>query len=298
MEQHRWGLWYGVAAYAIWGVTPVFWKLLDGVPVLQQTGHRVVWSVPVLGAAVVLLGRRDRMRDAMRDRRTLALTALAGTLLITNWGVFVWAIASEQIVEASLGYFINPLLSVALGVLVLGERLRRPQAVAVGLAALGVVYMTVSLGELPWVSLVLAGTFAVYGLIKKHPLASSPLEGLLGETSIGAVPALTLLVVVGLRGEGAFGVDVCDTALLVAAGVVTAAPLLLFGAAAQRIPLSTVGLLQYLAPSLQFALGVAAYGEPIVAGQLVGFAFVWSALIVFTADNYRGLRRAAPGPAG
>lgn len=291
MEQHRRGLWYGVAAYAIWGIAPAFWKLLDGVPAVQQTAHRVVWSVPILGAAVVLLGRRDRLRDALRDRRTVALTALAGVLLIANWGVFIWAIASGRIVEASLGYFINPLLSVALGVLVLGERLRRAQGVAVGLATIGVAYMTVRLGAVPWVSLALAGTFGLYGLIKKRPEAAPPLEGLLGEISMGAVPALVLLVALGLRGEGAFFAGTGDTLLLIATGAVTAAPLLLFGAAAQRIPLSTVGLLQYLAPTLQFVLGAAVYGEAVGAAQLVGFGFVWTALVVFAADNYRAARQ-------
>lgn len=291
MEQHRRGLWYGVAAYAIWGIAPAFWKLLDGVPAVQQTAHRVVWSVPILGAAVVLLGRRDRLRDALRDRRTVALTALAGVLLIANWGVFIWAIASGRIVEASLGYFINPLLSVALGVLVLGERLRRAQGVAVGLATIGVAYMTVRLGAVPWVSLALAGTFGLYGLIKKRPEAAPPLEGLLGEISMGAVPALVLLVALGIRGEGAFFAGTGDTLLLIATGAVTAAPLLLFGAAAQRIPLSTVGLLQYLAPTLQFVLGAAVYGEAVGAAQLVGFGFVWTALVVFAADNYRAARQ-------
>lgn len=297
MEQHRRGFWFGVAGYAIWGVAPVFWKLLDHVPALELTAHRVVWSVPVLGLAIVLLGRRNHLRRSLQDRRTVVVTALAGMLLITNWGIFVWAITSGHIVEASLGYFINPLLSVALGVVVLGERLRRAQVWAVGLAFIGVAYMTVRLGEVPWVSLVLAGSFAVYGLIKKRPEAAPPLEGLLGEIWLGLVPALVVLIALGARGEGAFGVGVGDTVLLIATGAVTAAPLLFFGAAVQRVALSTVGLLQYLAPTLQFILGVVVYGETVVADQLIGFAFVWVALLVFSVDNLRSNRAIAPGPA-
>jgi len=297
MDQHRRGLWFGVAAYAMWGVGPAFWKLLEGVPVLQQTAHRVVWSVPILAVAVLLLGRGPRLRAAMGNRRTATFTVLAAVLLATNWGVFVWAIASQHILEASLGYFINPLLLVALGVIVLGERLRAAQAVAVGLAAAGVIYMTVRLGEIPWIALVLAGSFGLYGLLKKRPGAAPPLEGLLGETTLAAIPALVFLVFVGARGSGSFGIDAGDTLLLIAAGAVTAVPLLAFAAAAQRIPLSTVGLLQYLAPSLQFVLGVAVYGEPVVADQMIGFGFVWLALAVFTVDNYRTSRRAEIAPA-
>jgi len=290
MDRHRRGLWLGIAAYTIWGVVPAFWKLLGGVPVLQQLGHRVVWAVPMLLIAVVLAGRMAYLRSAIRDRRTILVTIASAALLAANWGVFVWAIDAGRIVEASLGYFINPLLSVALGVIVLGERLRPARVAAVGLAAVGVVYMTIRLGEVPWVSLVLAGTFALYGLLKKRPGAATPIVGLLGETALAAVPALAYLTVVGIRGDGAFGSDWPETLLLVAAGAVTAVPLLLFGAAAQRIPLSTVGLLQYLAPSLQFLLGVAVYGEAVTGDHLIGFTFVWVALAVFTADNLRGSR--------
>lgn len=294
MSQHRLGIWLGVAAYTSWGVAPAFWKLLGGVPALQQTAHRVVWAVPLLALAVVLLGRRRMLRDAIRSRRTIVVTALSAALLAANWGVFVWAIAAEHIVEVSLGYFVNPLLSVALGVVLLGERLRPAQVAAVTLAGAGVAYMTLRLGELPWISLALAGSFALYGLLKKRPEAAAPLEGLLGETTLAGVPALGFLVALGAAGEGAFGSNWPDSVLLMAAGAVTAVPLLLFGAAAQRIPLSTVGLLQYLAPSLQFLLGVAAYGETVTADQLIGFGFVWVALAVFTADNLRAARRLVP----
>ncbi|MCB2223348.1 MAG: EamA family transporter RarD [Actinobacteria bacterium] len=303
MDEHRRGLWYGVAAYGIWGVAPAFWKLLDGVPAVEQTAHRVVWSVPMLLAAVLLLRRRDRLRAMLADRRALAITAAASVLLTANWLVFVWAVASGRIVEASLGYFINPLLSVALGVVVLRERLRPAAIAAVVLAAAGVAYMTVRLGSLPWVSLVLAGSFAVYGLLKKRPQAAPPLEGLLGEAAVALPAALGLVVVLAARGDGAFGVSAGDSLLLAATGVVTVAPLLCFGAAVQRVPLSTVGLLQYLAPTLQFVLGAAVYGEEVTGDQAVGFAFVWLALAVFTADNLRVARRGGrtrppgPGPA-
>jgi chloramphenicol-sensitive protein RarD len=296
MSRHRQGIWFGVAAYTTWGVAPAFWKLLGDVPALQQMAHRVVWAVPLLAAAVLLLGRRAVLARAAGTPGTVVVTAMSAALLAANWGVFVWAIADERIVEVSLGYFINPLLSVALGVVLLRERLRPAQVVAVALATAGVAYMTIRLGELPWVSLVLAGTFALYGLLKKRPEAAPPLEGLLGETIVAGIPALVFILIAGSGGDGAFGAEWGDTLLLVATGAVTATPLLLFGAAAQRVPLSTVGLLQYLAPSLQFLLGVAAYGESVTSDQLVGFGFVWVALAVFTADNMRAARRDATLP--
>jgi chloramphenicol-sensitive protein RarD len=296
MDQDRRGLWYGVAAYTTWGVAPIFWKWLGGVPAIQQAAHRVVWSVPVLLVAVIVLKRLPRLRAALSRPRTVLIAAAAAVLLVCNWSTYVWAIATEQIVESSLGYFINPLFTVALGVVLLGERLRPAGVVAVLLAFTGVAYMTIRLGELPWISLALAGTFGLYGLLKKRAEAAPPLEGLLGETSIAMVPALAFIIVLAVRGEGSFGTGWGDTLLLVAAGAVTAAPLLMFGAAAQRIPLSTVGLLQYLAPTLQFLLGVAVYEEPVVADQLVGFVFVWVALVIFTVDNLRA-GRAGPAPA-
>ena len=281
----------------MWGVAPIFWKLLGGVPAVEQTAHRVVWAVPILALAVVGTGRVGRLNRAVRQPGTVGVAALGAALLAANWCVFVWAVSVERIVEASLGYFINPLLSVALGVAVLGERLRPAGVAAVGLAGAGVAYMTFRQGEMPWIALVLAGTFAVYGLLKKRPEAAPPLEGLLAEATLAAVPALAFIVILSGQGRGAFGAEWGDSALLVAAGAVTAIPLLLFGAAAQRIPLSTVGLLQYLAPSLQFMVGAVVYGEPVAAHRMIGFGFVWLALAVFTADNLRASRRHGPAPA-
>lgn len=298
MDQHRLGLWFGISSYAIWGVSPIYWKWLGGVPVLQQAAHRVVWTIPILLVVIVLRGRLGRLRAALRSPRTMLLALSAGALLAANWGIYLWAVDADRLLEASLGYFINPLLSVALGVVVLRERLRPAQTAAVGLASAGVLYMTLRIGELPWISLTLAGTFALYGLLKKSPEAAAPLEGLLGETAAVGIPALAFLIGVGVAGEGGFGSGWVDTLLLIGAGGVTASPLLLFGGAVQRIPLSTVGILQYLAPSLQFLLGIAVYGEPLSGDRLIGFGFVWVALIVFTVDNLRRRRPAPVSPAG
>jgi chloramphenicol-sensitive protein RarD len=284
------GLWYGVAAYTIWGLSPLYWKALNDVDSLQVLANRVVWAVPVLAAVIVLRGRTSVMRRTMRDPRTMVVALLAAVFLAVNWGIFIWGVATDHVVEISLGYFINPLISVALGVIVLRERLRRGQILAVSFAAAGVLYMTISVGSVPWISLVLAFSFAFYGLLKKRAEAAPALEGLTAEVSIVAVPALAWMVVQALTGDSALGEEVAGTALLIGAGAFTAIPLLLFGASAQRIPLSVVGLLQYIAPTLQFLLGVLAFGEAVSADELVGFALVWCGLAVFTADNVRNAR--------
>jgi chloramphenicol-sensitive protein RarD len=211
-----------------------------------------------------------------------------------NWGIFIWAVTSGHIVSASLGYFINPLVSVALGVLLLKEHLGPAQRVAVAIAAAGVIAMTVMLGVVPWVALSLALSFGLYGLMKKRPEAAGPVEGLLVETMTVAAPLVAYLVVVTANGRGSFGSSAGTTTLLVAAGVITVVPLVLFGAAAQRIPLSTVGILQYLAPTLQLIVGITVYDEPMSGAEILGFVMVWIALAVYTADSLRSRRRPLP----
>jgi chloramphenicol-sensitive protein RarD len=287
------GLWYGVAAYAIWGLSPLYWKALDDVDSLQVLAHRVFWAVPVLAAVVVARRRSAELTAAVRTPRTMIVAVLAAVFLAANWGIFIWGVATDHVVEISLGYFINPLLSVALGVVLLRERLRPGQMAAVAFAAAGVIYMTARLGSVPWVSLVLAFSFAMYGLLKKRPEAAPALEGLLAEVSMVAVPAAVWIALRTAAGDGALGNDGPTTALLMGAGAFTAFPLLLFGASAQRIPLSVVGLLQYIAPTLQFLLGVLAFGEAVSGDQLAGFALVWCGLAVFTFDNVRTARSGA-----
>lgn len=289
--EHRKGIWFAIAGYVFWGVIPIYWKALDSVPALELLAHRIVWSVPLLFVLIAARRRLGILRAKMRTPAT-ALTALGGGLLLSaNWGIFVWAITTEHIVDASLGYFINPLVSVALGVIVLRERLNAAQRTAVVVAAIGVVGMTILMGVLPWVSLVLAFSFGFYGLLKKRQSAAPPFEGLFMESLFVSAPALIYLILLGGDGTGALGSSPSTTGLLILAGAVTVFPLILFGAAAQRIPLSMLGLLQYIAPILQLLVGVALYGEAVTGGEWFGFTLVWIALVIYTVDNVRAMRR-------
>lgn len=295
MEQRK-GIWLAVGGYVFWGVVPVYWKLLDSVPALEILAHRIVWSVPLL---LIVIAARRRIGILARDlsnSATAGTALIAGVLLSVNWGVFVWAITADRIVEASLGYFINPLVSVGLGVLVLRERLRPAQRLAIGFATLGVVGMAVLTGVAPWVSLTLAFSFGFYGLLKKRESAAAPLEGLFMESLFVSAPAVAYLVIAAAEGTGALGSSPSMTFLLVLAGAVTVFPLVLFGAAAQRIPLATLGVLQYLTPTLQLLVGVAVYHERVSGARWFGFAFVWVALAIYSSDNLRTIRAAASAP--
>lgn len=282
----RRGLWHGVAAYGLWGVVPAFWKLLAGVPAVEVLAHRVVWGLGAFAILVGATGAAPAVRAAIADRATLARMALSGALLSINWGVFVAAIATGHLRDASLGYFINPLMSVALGTVVLGERLRRLQWLAIGAAATGVAIGAWRAGRLPWISLVLATSFAIYGLIRKRARVDT-LAGSTLETLVIAPVAVAYLIALAARGDGQLGHATLGThALLVATGAVTVIPLLLFTSAARRLPLSTVGFLQYLAPTGQLALAIA-YGEPFALDQLAMFGPIWLGLVLFTVDLAR-----------
>jgi chloramphenicol-sensitive protein RarD len=296
----RKGIWLAVAAYFVWGLGPIFWNALSSVPALQILSHRIVWSVPLLFAIIAGRRRLGVLASCLRSPRTVLVALVGGLLLATSWGVFVWAVTSDHIVDASLGYFINPLVSVALGVIVLRERLTSAQRVAVGIAATGVLGMTVLVGVVPWIALVLAFSFGTYGLLKKRTNAPPPFEGLFMETAFVAAPALIYLAALAGEGEGAFGSSPSTTLLLIAAGAFTVTPLVLFGAAAQRIPLSLLGILQYIAPTMHLILGVVVFGEAVSSGEWFGFVLVWIALIIYTVDNARTPSRpasAAPGSA-
>ncbi len=293
MTEHRRGVWYALGAYVLWGITPIYWNLLAEIPAPEILAHRIVWAVPFLLVVIGLRGRWEPLRRAFSSRRTAALAAAAGALLAVNWGVYVWAVTNGHIVDASFGYYINPLVSVVLGVVFLHERLRPIQLAAVAIATVGVTGMGLMLGVVPWISLALAFSFGFYGLLKKGREAAPPIEGLLGEVSVLTLPALGFLVVLGLDGSGRFGGDPSTTALLVGAGAVTVLPLLLFGAGAQRIPLTTVGLLQYLAPTLQLLVGVWRYGETMTSADVFGFVAVWIALALYSVDAVRAGRLAA-----
>ena len=281
------GVGYGIATYVLWGLLPVYWKCLHRVPALQLVSHRIVWSCLFLIGVVLLSGQARALRRAWLTPSIRYLYLLASLLIGINWTFYIWAVNAGLMVEASLGYFINPLLNVLLGVLFFRERLRVWQWVSLGVALSGVIYLTVAYGRLPWVALVLAVSFACYGAVKKvAPLGA--VQGLTLETAILALPALIYLGYEEVVGQGAFlhgGAE--ETVLLVGAGLMTTAPLLLFAAAVQRIPLSLMGILQYLSPTLQFLLGVLVYRELITVQRLVGFGLVWAALVIFGIDAMR-----------
>ncbi len=290
------GVWYAIGAYAFWGLFPVYWKWLHGVPALQLLGHRIGWSFLLLAAVILLTHQWAAFRAAALKKQVLGVYLIAALLLGVNWLTYVWAINAGFVVESSLGYFINPLLSVLMGVIFLRERLRPLQWLPVGLAAVGVGYLAFAYGALPWIALTLAFTFGFYGLVKKTaPLGS--LYGLTLETGILFLPAIGYLLYADRMGQGAFlhtgsGSDL----LLIGAGAVTTIPLLMFASAARRIPLSLVGILQYIAPTLQFLLGVLVYREPFDHARLIGFGIVWLALIVFGLEGYFA-NRAQPAAA-
>jgi chloramphenicol-sensitive protein RarD len=297
MSDQRTGVLLGVGAYAVWGLSPLFWNLVDGVATSDLLLHRILWSVPILAVVIALARQWPAVRALVTDRRRMAWTAGAAGLLFTNWAVFLWAVTNDRVVEASLGYFINPLVSVALGVVVLHERLRTAQWWAVGIAGTGVLWLTLRVGTVPWVSLVLAASFGVYGLLKKREGSSPATVSLFGEVSIIAIPGIALLALVPDAGTVGFFDSVPVAVFLVGAGAITVLPLVLFGAAAKRIPLSTIGLLQYLAPTLQFLIGVAVYGEELGTDRLIGFLFVWAALIVYSVDGFQASRsQVSPSP--
>jgi chloramphenicol-sensitive protein RarD len=277
------GIWYGAAAYASWGLFPIYFTLIGHVAALEVLSHRIIWSFLAL-ALVTVAGRRTKATFHV-SLRTFALYGAAATLIGLNWFIYVWAVASGFIVETSLGYFITPFVNVLLGVIVFGERLRRGQWAAVVLAAAGVLFLAVTYGSLPWISLVLAISFGSYGLVKKT-VAGSPVQGLTLETGVLFLPAVAYALALERTGTASFlHAGAATDALLVGAGLITIVPLLLFAAAVQRVPLSIVGILQYIAPTMSFLLGVLVYREPFSRAQLVGFGFVWAALAVFTAEG-------------
>jgi chloramphenicol-sensitive protein RarD len=289
VSSERRGIVLGVAAYVMWGLFPVYWPLLEPGGALEVLAHRVVWSLVFVLMLVLVVGRRSR--DIPYDARSLRLLCAAAVLIGVNWGVFIWAVNHDQVIEGSLGYFINPLVTVALGVLVLGERLRGLQWSAVGVAAVGVTLLAVEGGRPPWVALVLALTFGTYGLVKRV-VGVGALQGLTVEAAVLAPVALAYLIWLGAAGDSTFTSHGADhTLLLISSGPVTAIPLLLFAGAAARMPLSQLGVLFYLNPTMQFLIGVFVRHEPLSPGRIAGFALVWTALIVFTADSLTHHRR-------
>ena len=275
-------------AYLLWGMFPLYWPLLRPAAPIEILAHRVVWTMAVVAVIVAVTCGFAWARSL--GRRRAGLLALAAVLISTNWGMFIYGVNSGQVVETSLGYFINPLVTVALAVAVLGERLRRPQLIAVAIAGVAVIVLTLDYGRPPWLALTLAFSFALYGLVKKHADVDG-IRSLAVETSFLVAPAVAYLLWLGSTGSGTFTSEGAGhTALLMAGGIATAVPLILFGVAAIRVPLSTLGLLQYMTPTLQFSIGVLLYGEPMPLSRLIGFVLVWVALTIFAVDAVRATR--------
>jgi chloramphenicol-sensitive protein RarD len=282
---------YGVTAYLIWGLFPLYWPLLEPAGAVEILAHRIAWSVVTMLVVLALSRRLPHLRALLGRRRARNLLLLAAVVIAVNWGTYIWGVNNHRVVETSLGYFINPLVTVLMGVLILRERLRPWQWVALGIACVAVLGLTVDYGHPPWVALTLALSFGTYGLAKKQAGVDA-VESLTFETLVLAPVALGYLVWLGASGESHFaGHGLAHAVLLASTGIVTAVPLLCFGAAAIRVPMTTLGLLQYLAPVLQFLLGVTLLDEHMSLMRWVGFALVWLALVIFTVEATRHHRR-------
>ncbi|MCF7221470.1 EamA family transporter RarD [Marilutibacter chinensis] len=303
-REHVAGLWAGIGAFVLWGLMPLFWRLLETVPSWQIVLHRIVWGALLVSAFLLWQRGRGWLRAVLAQPRTAALLALSGVLIASNWGLYIWAVNAGHVVETSLGYYINPLLNVVLGVLVLHERLNRVQWVSVALAACGVAWLTLRFGQLPWIALGLALSFGVYGLLRKQVVVDS-VAGLGVESLYLLLPAMALLGWAEFQGQSGFfafgptpgwgwGID----ALLVAGGALTALPLIGFAYAVRRVPLSVVGFLQYIAPTLQLLIGVLVFREPFDGERALGFAFIWAALLLFAGDGVLRARRQPAVAAG
>jgi chloramphenicol-sensitive protein RarD len=281
----------GAAAYLMWGMFPLYFPLLEPAGATEILAHRVFWSLVTMVVLILAVRRWGQLRRLLDDRRTVAILSGAAVVIAVNWGTYIWGVNNGHVVETSLGYFINPLVTVLLGVAVLGERLRPLQWAALGLAGVAVVGLTIEYGRPPWVAIVLAFSFGTYGLAKKKA-DTGAIESLTFETMVLAPVALGYLVLLGATGAATFTTEgAWHVVLLVATGVITAVPLICFGGAATRVSMTTLGLLQYVTPTLQFALGILVFHEPMPTLRWVGFGLVWVALVVFTAESLTHRRR-------
>ena len=289
MTKFNKGLLFGISAYIIWGLLPLYWKLVEEAGAYEILAHRGIWSLLI---CISLLALRKQLRSAyvmVRSSRTLSLLFLASGLLTINWGVYIWSVTVNRVVEAALGYYITPLINVTFGVLLLREKLRPAQWIAVALAVVGVVILTLGYGSLPWIALVLAISWGSYSLIKKS-LNLGALETLSLETLFAFLPNLVFLLIIESNGSAEFGSTWTISLLLFGAGAATVIPLLLFNGSTTRLPLSTVGLLQYITPTIMFFIGIFINNEDISMTKVIGFAFIWLALAVLSRDLYRSSR--------
>lgn len=283
------GIAFAVSAYFLWGFLPLYLKALDHIGPVEVVAHRVIWSVPIALLVLMALRRTSDLMAALRNPRMLGMAAVTAALVTINWGIYVWAIAAERTVEAALGYYINPLFSMALGALLLGERLTRAQYVSVGLATAGVLYLTLQAGQVPWVALGLTVSWGFYAFFKRK-LPIGPNQGFLLEVLILTPPAVAFLVWIGMRGEAAFLSNSFDTSMLLGAGIVTAVPLMLYANGAKGLRLSTIAILQYIAPTMIFLCAVLVFGEPFDAARQVAFPLIWAGLVVYSVSLLRQMR--------
>lgn len=286
------GLAFAVSAYLLWGFLPLYMKALAHIPAAEIVAHRVIWSVPIAGILLIVLGRTKELRAALVNPRMLGMACVTAALISMNWGIYVWSIASGHALDAALGYYINPLFSVALGAILLRERLSRTQLMAIGLATLAVIILILQAGKLPWAALGMTLTWGFYAFFKKS-LPIGPNQGFLLEVLILTPPALGYLAYLAMTGNSHFSTSLDNTALLVGCGLVTAVPLILYANGAKLLRLSTVGILQYIAPTLIFLVAVLVFGEEFDTGRMIAFPMIWAALVIYSIPLVRGMRRAA-----
>ncbi|TCL00639.1 chloramphenicol-sensitive protein RarD [Shimia isoporae] len=284
------GFAFALGAYVFWGFLPLFMKLVAHISPVEVVAHRVIWSVPIAGAVLLLMRRTDALVAALKSPRTLMMACVTAALVSVNWGIYVWSIATDRALDAALGYYINPLFSIALAALLLGEKLTRLQWVAVGLAAAAVCVLWYDAGTLPWAALTLTVSWGFYAFFKKS-LPVGPNQGFLLEVLILSVPATIYVVWLGAQGQGQFLANSRDTWLLLVCGVVTAVPLLLYANGAKLLRLSTIGIMQYIAPTMIFLVAVIVFNEPFGRARMIAFPMIWTALVVYSVPMLRELRR-------
>lgn len=289
-EQTRAGFIYAFSAYFLWGATlPPFMKMLDHISAIEVVAHRAFWSLPIAGVLLFFLGRTNDILPTLKDPKKMGILFITAAIVSLNWGIYVWAISVDRTIESALGYYINPLISVSLGAIFLGDRFTKAQLVALALATFAVVLLTVQTGVLPWVSLSLAISFAIYGFLRKT-VDVGPTQGFLIEVLILSFIALPVIFWFELKGDGHFFDGISNTALLIACGPMTAIPLILYAFGAKKLRLSTLGLMQYIAPTLIFLNGLFVFNEPFSKWQFVAFVIIWIALIIYSWSAFRQSR--------
>lgn len=285
-DQTREGFIYAFSAYFLWGTLPLFLKLLEHMPAIEVVAHRAFWSLPVAGILLFYLGRTGDILPTLKNPKKMGVLFITATIISINWGIYVWAISVDRTIESALGYYINPLISVALGAMFLGERFTKAQLVALALATFAVVFLTIQSGVLPWVSLSLAISFAIYGFLRKT-VDVGPTQGFLIEVLLLSVFAVPVIIWFQANGEGHFFEGINNTALLIACGPVTAIPLILYAFGAKKLRLSTLGLMQYIAPTLIFLVGLFVFNEPFSKWQFVAFLLIWVALVIYSWSAFK-----------